>query len=36
MAGFSRAVYIGSPGGYLGADGLNPIDLEILIGDGNR
>ena len=36
MSGYTRAFYIGGQGGYQGVDGLNPIDLQILVGDGNR
>jgi len=27
---------IGEPGGYLGADGVNPVRLGILVGDADR
>ena len=36
MSGYTRAFYIGGRGGFQGADGINPIDLQILVGDGNR
>lgn len=36
MAGFSKIYCIGGEGGFLGADGMNPIDFQILVGDGNR
>ena len=37
MAGFERAFILGrSLGGYMGGDGLNPVDFIILEGDGNR
>ena len=36
MAGFSRIFCIGGTGGFQGADGINPINLQILVGDGNR
>lgn len=36
MAGFDEIYYLGSPGGYMGADGLNTIDLEILVGSSDR
>ena len=36
MAGFSRAYWIGDLGGFLGADGLNPIHAEIRVGDADR
>ena len=36
MSGYSRIYCIGGEGGALGADGINPIDFQILVGDGNR
>lgn len=36
MAGFLTIYCIGGLGGYLGADGINPIDLQIWQGEGNR
>ena len=36
MAGFSRIFCIGGLGGFQGADGINPISLQIWVGDGNR
>lgn len=36
MAGYSRAYWIGEPGGFEGADGMNPILVEILVGDADR
>ena len=36
MAGYSRIYCIGDEGGALGADGINPIDFQILVGNGNR
>jgi hypothetical protein len=36
MAGFSTIFVIGGEGGFLGADGVNPIELFILLGHGNR
>ncbi|HOU54613.1 MAG TPA: hypothetical protein PLQ97_11850 [Myxococcota bacterium] len=36
MAGFSSMFVIGSPGGFMGADGVNSIALLVLVGDGNR
>jgi hypothetical protein len=36
VAGFSKFYVFGGQGGYMGADGVNPIALMILVGDGNR
>jgi hypothetical protein len=36
MSGYSRLYVLGGEGGYMGADGVNPIGLFILVGDGNR
>jgi hypothetical protein len=36
VAGFSRFYVFGGQGGYEGADGVNPIALMILQGEGNR
>lgn len=36
MAGISNIYVIGGQGGFEGADGVNPIQLMILLGDGNR
>lgn len=36
MAGFSKLYCIGGLGGYMGADGINPILLQILVGDADR
>jgi hypothetical protein len=36
MAGYSRLYVIGEPGGFEGADGVNPIDFLILVGEGHR
>ncbi len=36
MAGFSRIYCLGGQGGYQGADGLNPLTGQILVGEGNR
>jgi len=36
MAGFSRLYCIGGLGGFEGADGINPIYLQILVGDSDR
>lgn len=36
MAGYSKLYAIGGSGGFMGADGINPIELMILVGDSNR
>ena len=36
MAGFSRLYIIGGQGGFMGADGVNPIEAMVLIGDADR
>jgi len=36
MAGYSRIYIIGEPGGHLGADGVSPIKLQILVGNADR
>ena len=36
MAGFSKIYCVGGLGGFLGADGVNPIALQILVGDADR
>ncbi len=36
MAGFSKIYCIGGTGGFEGADGINPIDIQIWMGDGDR
>ena len=36
MAGFEKIYCIGGLGGYLGADGINPIELQILVGYSDR
>lgn len=36
MSGYSRLYVLGGEGGFQGADGINPIGLFILVGDGNR
>lgn len=33
MAGFSRMYCIGGLGGFMGADGINPLNALILVGD---
>ncbi|MGC9342794.1 MAG: hypothetical protein ACP5E3_08845 [Bacteroidales bacterium] len=36
MAGFKRIYVLGGEGGFMGADGVNPIDLMILHGVSDR
>lgn len=36
MAGISKIYCIGGEGGFLGSDGMNPIDFQILVGDAGR
>ena len=36
MAGYSKIYCIGGEGGFLGSDGMNPIDFQILVGDADR
>jgi len=36
MAGYSKLYCIGGLGGYTGADGINPILLQIWVGDASR
>ena len=36
MAGYSRIYVIGGLGGFEGADGVNPIYFQILLGDADR
>ncbi len=36
MAGFSKIYCIGGLGGHMGADGINPIHFQILIGNSDR
>lgn len=36
MAGFSKLYVIGGLGGYQGADGVNPIQMQIWVGDAAR
>jgi hypothetical protein len=36
MAGYSRMFVIGGEGGFMGSDGVNPIQLLILVGDSDR
>lgn len=36
LAGFSKLYVIGGLGGFQGADGVNPIRLQIWVGDADR
>jgi len=36
MAGFSKIYVMGGEGGFMGADGVNPIEAMILVGDADR
>ena len=36
MAGYSKIYCVGEPGGFMGADGINPILFQILVGDADR
>jgi hypothetical protein len=36
MAGYSKLYVVGGLGGILGADGVNPIAFQILVGDADR
>lgn len=36
MAGYSRIYAFGGEGGFMGADGVNPIEFLILAGDADR
>ena len=36
MAGFSKLYVIGGLGGFQGADGVNPILMQIWVGDSDR
>lgn len=36
MAGFSKIYCVGGPGGFQGADGVNPILFQILVGNSDR
>ena len=36
MAGFYKIYMVGGSGGFLGADGINPIGLQILVGTADR
>lgn len=36
MAGYSKIYCIGGEGGFMGADGINPIIAQLWVGDGGR
>ncbi len=36
MAGYSKLYCVGGLGGFQGADGINPIFFQILVGDADR
>ncbi len=36
MAGFNKLYVIGEQGGFMGADGVNPIEFMLLVGDAGR
>lgn len=36
MAGYTRIYCLGGEGGYQGADGVNPIQMQIWLGEGGR
>lgn len=36
MAGYSKLYCVGGRGGFQGADGINPILFQILVGDADR
>lgn len=36
MAGYSKIYVIGGLGGFMGADGVNPIEFLVLVGDADR
>jgi hypothetical protein len=36
VAGYTGLYCIGGEGGFQGADGINPIFFQILVGEGNR
>ena len=36
MAGFYKIYMVGGSGGFLGADGINPIGFQILVGTSSR
>ena len=36
MAGYMKIYVVGGEGGFLGADGVNPIEFMVLVGEGAR
>ena len=36
MSGINKVYYVGGLGGFMGADGINPICFEIWVGDADR
>lgn len=36
MAGYSRLYVVGGLGGFMGADGVNPIEFLVLVGNADR
>ena len=36
MAGYSRMYVFGGEGGFMGADGVKPVELLVLVGDADR
>lgn len=36
MAGYSKLYVVGGLGGFKGADGVNPIEFLVLVGDADR
>lgn len=36
MAGYSKMYVVGGQGGFMGADGVNPIEFLVLVGDADR
>jgi hypothetical protein len=36
MAGYSKIYVVGGQGGYMGADGVNPTEFLVLVGDADR
>lgn len=36
MAGYSKLYVVGGLGGLMGADGVNPIEFLVLVGDADR
>jgi hypothetical protein len=36
VAGYSKLYVVGGLGGFMGADGVNPIEFFVLVGDADR